>query len=62
MAVADTYDALRSARPYKKAFSHKKAVEIIKEEGCAQFDPQVVAAFIRMEDKFRNLFIESSDE
>ena len=29
MAVADVYDALRSARPYKPSFSHERTVEII---------------------------------
>jgi putative two-component system response regulator len=52
MAVADVYDALRSERPYKPAFSHAKAAGIIVEGGGSQFDPTVVAAFKRIADQF----------
>jgi len=45
MAVADVYDALRSIRPYKKAFSHEKSSAIILEGAGKQFDPVVVEAF-----------------
>ncbi len=46
MAVADTYDAITSNRPYRGAESHSFAVkEIIKYSGI-QFDPEVVQHFI----------------
>jgi putative two-component system response regulator len=45
MAVADVYDALRSERPYKKAFSHEKSCGIIREGNGSHFDPDIVAAF-----------------
>jgi len=54
MAVADVYDALTSARPYKKAFSHEEAVRIITEGSGTQFDPQLVEAFISAAGQFRN--------
>ncbi|MDR3119973.1 MAG: response regulator [Clostridiales bacterium] len=39
MAVADVYDALISKRPYKPAFSHEQAIEILL-QGCgSHFDP-----------------------
>ena len=47
MAVADVFDALVSERPYKKAFSVEKALEIITEESGTHFDPEVVDAFLR---------------
>jgi putative two-component system response regulator len=46
MAVADTYDAITSSRPYRDSESHNYALkEIIKCSGT-QFDPEVVEHFI----------------
>jgi hypothetical protein len=50
VAVADVYDALRSARPYKKAMSHESALGIIAEGSAKHFDPQLVEAFISIEE------------
>lgn len=55
MAIVDVYDALVSERPYKKAYSHDKAVEIIVEGKGAQFDPQLVDVFLTVADDFENL-------
>lgn len=46
ISVADVYQALISDRPYRKAYSQKEAVEIIKEGSGTQFDPEVVNAFL----------------
>lgn len=46
-AVADVYDALRSERCYKPAFSHDKSVAIITEDSGSHFDPSVVDAFLK---------------
>jgi len=51
MAVIDVYDALVSDRPYKKAFSHEKAVSIITEDAGKHFDPNIVEAFNRIKDR-----------
>jgi putative two-component system response regulator len=45
MAVVDVYDALISERPYKKAFSSERAVQIILENGGIQFDPALMDVF-----------------
>jgi len=45
MAVIDVYDALVSERPYKKAFSHEKAVDIIMEDAGSHFDPLIAEVF-----------------
>ncbi|MCL2210083.1 MAG: response regulator [Treponema sp.] len=45
MAVADVYDALVSVRPYKEAFTHEKAVEIILNNKGKHFDPEIVDVF-----------------
>lgn len=44
--VADTYDALISDRPYRKALDRKSAIKYIKEEAGTRFDPRVVEAFL----------------
>lgn len=45
MAISDVYDALRSQRPYKQAFSHETSCGIIYELSGSHFDPVVVEAF-----------------
>ncbi len=39
VSLADVYDALTSERCYKKAFSHKKAVQMILDGECGAFNP-----------------------
>jgi len=45
ISVADTFDAITSARPYRPARAHKKALDILKYEAGTQLDPAVVKAF-----------------
>jgi putative two-component system response regulator len=49
MAVADVYDALISVRPYKKAFTHQEALEMIQNGHGKHFDPEIVDAFMSIE-------------
>jgi putative two-component system response regulator len=53
MAIVDVYDALISERPYKKAFSHDHAIEIIKEGAGTQFDPMIAEVFADVSDKIQ---------
>ena len=55
MAVADVYDALISERPYRPAFTHETAVELIRQERGEHFDPDVVDAMLTIEDKFKTI-------
>ncbi len=55
MALADVYDALRSKRPYKEAFSHEKSRKIIQEGAGKHFDPDVQSAFVAIESKFTEI-------
>ncbi len=55
VAVADVYDALTSRRVYKQAMAHEQACHIIREASGSQFDPAVVAAFERVEGRFRQI-------
>ncbi len=52
VALADVYDALTSERPYKQAYSPETARETIANQSGLQFDPDVVAAFLRRFDDF----------
>jgi putative two-component system response regulator len=46
LQVADIYDALTTARPYKPAFSHQHAIEIMTEEARRGWrDPELVPLF-----------------
>lgn len=49
-AVADVFDALTAARPYKQAWSTTDAFAYIKEQAGRQFDPDVVQAFLSSSD------------
>jgi HD-GYP domain-containing protein (c-di-GMP phosphodiesterase class II) len=61
MALADVYDALRTKRIYKPAFSHEKAKSIILEGRGTHFDPDVVDAFVALEDRFIEIFENFAD-
>lgn len=52
MAVADVYDALISKRIYKKAFSHQRAMDILKQGRGEHFDPDVIDALVEIEAQF----------
>jgi len=65
MSICDVYDALRSKRPYKEAFSHEKAAAIIlKGDGRTSpghFDPEVLHAFEHCAEKFDQIFNQQSE-
>ncbi|HEX6268767.1 MAG TPA: two-component system response regulator [Anaerolineales bacterium] len=50
VAVADVFDALTSARPYKEAWPRAQALEEIQRQSGRQFDPRVVEAFLQVID------------
>ncbi len=52
VAVADAYDALTSKRVYKARMSHSSAKQRIVAASGTQFDPEVVAAFLRRQEDF----------
>lgn len=54
IAIADTYDAMTTDRPYRKAFDHDTAIqEILKNKG-SQFDDMLVDAFMSIESMIKN--------
>ena len=59
LAVADTYDAIISDRPYRAGLSKERAREILREVAGSQLDPKVVMAFLAIEPK---LCVEDADK
>jgi putative two-component system response regulator len=66
MNICDQYDALRSKRPYKPAFTHRKALETLsKGDGrtlVSHFDPAIHTAFLRCATRFEEIFENLQDE
>ena len=48
LAVCDVYDALISTRIYRKAWSHERAIGLLRDESGSSFDPKCVAALERV--------------
>jgi len=47
-AVVDVWDALQSDRPYRKAWSEKRAIQYLKNQSGKEFDPHVVSEFLEL--------------
>ncbi|MEG2454166.1 MAG: HD domain-containing phosphohydrolase, partial [Clostridia bacterium] len=56
VSIADVYDALRSKRPYKDAYSHSKTMRIIEKERGIKFFPEVVDALERTSDEISKMY------
>ncbi|MGC8762764.1 MAG: HD domain-containing phosphohydrolase [Acidobacteriota bacterium] len=58
--VADVYDALRTARPYKRAYTHEEALRVLREgDGRVEpshFDPRVLGAFLDSHGEMARIF------
>jgi putative nucleotidyltransferase with HDIG domain len=48
LAVCDVYDALRSTRVYREAWTHERAVALLREESGSKLDAACVAALERV--------------
>lgn len=53
VAVADVFDALTSARPYKQAWEMERAVDFMRAQRGAHFDPRCVDVFLERLDEIR---------
>ncbi len=62
VAVADVFDALTSARPYKKAWTIEAAVALLKDGAGRHFDPDCVAAFLDKWDDVMAIRAQFADE
>ncbi|WP_420403631.1 HD-GYP domain-containing protein [Nisaea sp.] len=61
MSIADAYDAMISKRVYKAAMPHEDAVGEIRKGRGTQFDPDVVDAFLSIEERFRQIAASHAD-
>jgi len=48
LAVADSYDAMLSSRPYRRPMTSREAIQEIETQSGRQFDPSVVAVFLEV--------------
>ena len=62
VALVDVYDALSSARVYKGALPHDEVVQAIVAERGVHFDPDMVDAFLRIQEVWRRIAIDFADE
>ena len=60
IAVADVFDACTYDRPYRTGMEHDKVVSIIEEGSGSNFDPEVVAAFLKVD--FLQLHLKNSSQ
>jgi putative two-component system response regulator len=61
MALADVYDALISRRVYKEGMPHEQAMRIIVEGRGRHFDPDMVDAFVAIQDRIREISLRFID-
>ncbi len=50
--VCDVYDALRTHRPYREAWSSQKVLHYIRERSGTEFDGELASAFLEMMEKW----------
>jgi HD-GYP domain-containing protein (c-di-GMP phosphodiesterase class II) len=57
-SIIDVWDALRSDRPYRKAWTQEKTLQFIEEQSGNSFDPDVVKAFMDFFQQETEMFID----
>ncbi len=60
LGIADIYDALRSERAYKPAYSHEKTFQILtvgddRLDSSKHFDPKLLAVFEKHHEEFNQI-------
>jgi len=55
MAVADSYDAMTSARPYRAALPAAEAARRLRADSGTQFDPAVIELYEAVKEEFAAL-------
>lgn len=62
VAIADNFDALTTARPYKEAWTVERTVEHIQQRAGTQFDPRCVEAFMDALPTIMKIMLENLEE
>ena len=62
MAVADVYDALICRRVYKEPIPHPEAVVIMTKGSGTHFDPEIIKAFLDIQDRLLEISKQFSDD
>ncbi len=61
VAIADTFDALTTDRPYKEAWPLERSFDYIRENAGRQFDPACVEAFFDASGRIESIYRECAD-
>jgi HD-GYP domain-containing protein (c-di-GMP phosphodiesterase class II) len=56
LAVADSFDAMSSHRPYRQGMAAERVEEILRSGAGKQWDPEVIDAFFRIVPQIRTLY------
>jgi HD-GYP domain-containing protein (c-di-GMP phosphodiesterase class II) len=51
--IIDVYDALKSDRPYRPAWSHSQVLQYLREQAAREFDPNLVKLFLEIADEMK---------
>jgi len=60
--VCDVYDALRTHRPYRAAWTSARVLQYISERAGTEFDPDVATAFVNMMGQWEHRIAVLEDE
>lgn len=61
VAIADVFDALTSERPYKKAWSVERALNLIADSAGSHFDPTLSPLFLKMRSEIQFIMEQYAD-
>jgi len=61
VAIADTFDALTTVRPYKEAWPLERSFNYIRKNAGRQFDPTCVEAFFNASERIGSIYQECAD-
>jgi response regulator RpfG family c-di-GMP phosphodiesterase len=62
VAIADVYDALRSARVYKDAWTEEDVLNELRACSGTQFDPELIEIFFEVYDRLQTIAEQFADQ